>query len=266
MHQPKWSQAIWPKSLRLWPQTSQFRSQGYSPQPNSPRVWRGHVGTGALPYLSPTPWRQKPIEMAPMHVNVSDSQWVYLWWTEGCPEGPWLSQSSICAHVCHTHLGMKLSWTFCPVPFLILMASSGMASGIIELPFYALTRVLYWDIYIKRDYVNVDFSSCFSICNLVFSHLQDLKYLERQAFNRFSCLHQVLKNYIPVFIRSLGPDEDRRTCWKLVSLNFLSPVKWENTRLQRRLCYSLFPYPSSKYIQEKKNKKAMLFIVIVPYL
>ena len=49
--------------------------------------------------------------------------------------------------------------------------------------------------------VNVDFSSCFSICNLVFSHLQDLKYLERQAFNRFSCLHQVLKK---TFRFSLG--------------------------------------------------------------
>ena len=35
------------------------------------------------------------------------------------------------------------------------------------------------------------------LCNLVFSHLQDLKYLERQAFNRFSCLHQVLKKIFP---------------------------------------------------------------------
>ena len=37
----------------------------------------------------------------------------------------------------------------------------------------------------------------FSICNLVFSHLQDLKFRERQAFNRFSCLHQVLKKIFP---------------------------------------------------------------------
>ena len=47
--------------------------------------------------------------------------------------------------------------------------------------------------YVNVLFVNVGFSSCLSICNLMFSHLQDLKYLERQAFNRFSCLHQVLK-------------------------------------------------------------------------
>ena len=32
-----------------------------------------------------------------------------------------------------------------------------------------------------------------AICNLVISHVQDWKFWERQAFNRFSCFHQVLK-------------------------------------------------------------------------
>ena len=41
-------------------------------------------------------------------------------------------------------------------------------------------------------YVNVGFSSCFSICYLIFFSLTGLFLLERQAFNRFSCLHQVL--------------------------------------------------------------------------
>ena len=33
-------------------------------------------------------------------------------------------------------------------------------------------------------------------CNLMFYLLQDLNYLERQAFNRFSCPHQVLKTIL----------------------------------------------------------------------
>ena len=58
--------------------------------------------------------------------------------------------------------------------------------------------------------VNVGFSSCFSICNLMFYLLQDLNYLERQAFNRFSCLHLVLKKiFVPViFIYLRGVSEN----------------------------------------------------------
>ena len=47
-----------------------------------------------------------------------------------------------------------------------------------------------------------------SVCNLMFYLLQDLNYLERQAFNRFSCLHQVLKKiFVPVtfiYLRSVS--------------------------------------------------------------
>ena len=62
----------------------------------------------------------------------------------------------------------------------------------------------------KTINVNLGFSSCFSICNLVFYLLQDLNYLERQAFNRFSCLHQVLKKiFVPViFIYLRGVSEN----------------------------------------------------------
>ena len=44
----------------------------------------------------------------------------------------------------------------------------------------------------------------------MFSHLQDLNFLERQAFNRFSCLHQVLKKiFVPViFIYLRGVSEN----------------------------------------------------------
>ena len=44
----------------------------------------------------------------------------------------------------------------------------------------------------------------------MFSHLQDLNYLERQAFNRFSCLHPVLKKiFVPViFIYLRGVSEN----------------------------------------------------------
>ena len=56
--------------------------------------------------------------------------------------------------------------------------------------------------------MNEGFSSCFSICNIVFNLLQDLDYLERQAFNRFSCLHQVLKKmFIPatyIYLKSVS--------------------------------------------------------------
>ena len=55
----------------------------------------------------------------------------------------------------------------------------------------------------KWSYVNVDFSSCFSICFLIFFSLTGLFLLERQAFNRFSCLHQVLKKIFPVESLSL---------------------------------------------------------------
>ena len=57
-------------------------------------------------------------------------------------------------------------------------------------------------------YMNEGFSSCFSICNIVFYLLQDLDYLERQAFNRFSCLHQVLKkmfiSVIYIYLKSVS--------------------------------------------------------------
>ena len=52
--------------------------------------------------------------------------------------------------------------------------------------------------------MNEGFSSCFSICNFVFYLLQDFDYLEKQAFNRFSCLHQVLKKmFISVIYKYL---------------------------------------------------------------
>ena len=57
-----------------------------------------------------------PTGMAPMHVNISDSQQVYWCQAKGCPEGPSSSHATICAHVCCTHLGTKLLCPFCPIP------------------------------------------------------------------------------------------------------------------------------------------------------
>ena len=59
-----------------------------------------------------------PTEMAPVHVNISDSQQVYCCQAKGCPEGPSSSHAAICAYVCDTYLGMKLLCPFIPITFL----------------------------------------------------------------------------------------------------------------------------------------------------
>ena len=59
-----------------------------------------------------------PTEMASMHVNISDSQWVYHCQAEGCAEGTSSSHATIYTHVCCAHLGMKLLCPFCLVTFL----------------------------------------------------------------------------------------------------------------------------------------------------
>ena len=105
--QLQWSQTWQPKSLRLWLQTQKSKS------------WRGHVGTGDPPSLvSHLIEANIPTAVAPMCINVSDTQWVYCCWVEGCPEGPLSSYAAICAHGHHAHLGTKLTCPFCPVTFI----------------------------------------------------------------------------------------------------------------------------------------------------
>ena len=70
-----------------------------------------------------------PAEMTPLHINVGDTHQVYCCQVGGCPEGPPSSYATICAHVCHTHLDMKLSSPLYPFTFLTPMPSYGMVSG-----------------------------------------------------------------------------------------------------------------------------------------
>ena len=73
---------------------------------------------GAPPSLVPHPMEANvPTVMAPLHVNMSDTQWIYCCQVKGCPEGPLSSCVAICTQVHHTHLGMKLMCPFCPVTF-----------------------------------------------------------------------------------------------------------------------------------------------------
>ena len=56
-----------------------------------------------------------PAKMTPLHVNIGDTKRVYHCQVEGCAEGPLSYHATICAHVQHTHLGMKLPCPFCPI-------------------------------------------------------------------------------------------------------------------------------------------------------
>ena len=58
-----------------------------------------------------------PIGMAPLHINMGDSKWIYCCWVEECPEGPLTFCATICSHVHQAHLGMKLSSPSCPSTF-----------------------------------------------------------------------------------------------------------------------------------------------------
>ena len=69
---------------------------------------------------SPVPepqWGNIPTEMTPLHVNVGTPTRFFCCQVKGCPEGPSSSCAAICFHVCHTHLGMKLSCPLCPIMF-----------------------------------------------------------------------------------------------------------------------------------------------------
>ena len=104
-----------------WPASTQ-EVQAYSCnslKPNTPKLqpWicqskssRGCIGTWGPPLPLPT-------EMAPICVNIGDTQWVYHCWVEGCPEGPSSCHATICTNVYHALLGMKLSCPFCPITF-----------------------------------------------------------------------------------------------------------------------------------------------------
>ena len=73
----------------------------------------GTLEQQGFPLLAPHPMEADILTvMAPMHVNMSDTQWVYLCWVMGCSEGPLSSLTAIC-----THMGTKLMCPFCPVIF-----------------------------------------------------------------------------------------------------------------------------------------------------
>ena len=94
-----------------------------------------------------------PTEMTPLHVNIEDAHWVYHCWVMGCPEGPSSSCATICPHVCHIHLGMKLSYPLCPITFLILMPSNGMAGGHLSLGLRTQLKECYTYVYINKRIV-----------------------------------------------------------------------------------------------------------------
>ena len=76
-----------------------------------------------------------PTEMAPLCVNIGDTNWVYHCQVEGCPEGPSSSHATICTHVHHIHLGTKLLCPLCPITFFNTDTLKWMASKHIALGF-----------------------------------------------------------------------------------------------------------------------------------
>ena len=124
------------KSLRLWSWTHKLRGTSLQPWTWQSKKLRGHVRRWGSPLSVSHPTEAYiPTAMGPMHVNVNDAKQVYCCQAKGCPEGLLSSHATICAHVCHTHLYMKLSCPFCLVTFLILTPSSGMANRHITLCF-----------------------------------------------------------------------------------------------------------------------------------
>ena len=91
-------------------------------QPKRPKMQskslRGHIGTGTIPYLS---FNLKeavyPLRWHPYMSTIGDTHWVFCCWVEGCPEGPLSPHATICTHVHHAHLYMKLSCSLCPITF-----------------------------------------------------------------------------------------------------------------------------------------------------
>ena len=94
------------------------RAQSYFLGPISPRTQGGIFEQGGPSLHIPKPKEPDiPAKMAPLHVNIGDTKWVYHCQVEGCPKGPSSSHAAICTHMCHAHLGMKLSCPFYPIIF-----------------------------------------------------------------------------------------------------------------------------------------------------
>ena len=92
-----------------------------------PQHWtqehKGACKNGGLPDATDI-----PREMAPFHVNVSNTQQIYYCQAEGCHKESLTSHSAICTHVYHDHLGTKLSCPLCSTTFLMLLPQSGMGN------------------------------------------------------------------------------------------------------------------------------------------
>ena len=118
VHQTQQSWAQQPKSLRLWPQTSQLGSMGLQPWTQQPKSSMGACwNRGDLPCLSP-PHRGLYTHWDGTHT--CQCEWLPVglllpgW---GVSKGPSSSHATICTHVHHAHLSTKLSCPFCPVTF-----------------------------------------------------------------------------------------------------------------------------------------------------
>ena len=95
-----------------------------------------------------------PAEMALLHINIDDTKHIYHCWVEGCWEGPLTSCTTICAHVCQAHLGMKLSCPSPPVLSSILMTSGDMASGCIGLDLQTQPKECWCSHVHKKEFIS----------------------------------------------------------------------------------------------------------------
>ena len=113
MHQPQWSQT---QELKVMASDLSAQEHGATAQ-----GFEGDTSEqGDLPLPVPHSIEANiPTWMAPMCVNISDSQWVYCCSAKGCCEWSSSSPATICVHVCCAHLGMKLSCPFYPVVFFL---------------------------------------------------------------------------------------------------------------------------------------------------
>ena len=127
-----------PKELNPKPLLLQFRGLNWHHRPPpqlSPKLWR---------------WPSPPYDTPSPECGGIKKIYIYKGQVKGCSEEPSTSQATICTHVCHAHLGVRLVCPSCNQTFLNLDA----------LRHHKKSMLLMLGVYLNSFHLIVSFKCC----------------------------------------------------------------------------------------------------------